>query len=55
MKIVYPFRLKRHMEKHKILELNGDEEPSECSINGEDEVKRVLVLGAIINNYMSKK
>ena len=42
------------MEKHKILELTEGEEPSECSINGEDEVKRVLVLGAIIKDYMNK-
>ena len=52
LKSVYTYLLKGHMEMHKMLELAEGEDSSECSINGEGEVKRVLMLGATIKDPM---
>ena len=56
--------LKRHMEKHKILEKAKNNHVSICSIDKEEvekemfneqqEFKRKLELGEIVNNYMNK-
>ena len=56
--------LKRHMEKHKILEKAKNNHVSICSIDKEEvekemfneqqEFKRKLKLGEIVNNYMKK-
>ena len=56
--------LKRHMEKHKILEKAKNNHVSICFIDKEEvekemfneqrEFKRKLELGEIVNNYMNK-
>ena len=56
--------MKRHMEKHNILEKTEVKQSSKCSINVEEvekillywqeEFERKLELGTIINNYMNK-
>ena len=64
LKKMHSDHLKRHMEKHQILEKAKNDHVSKFSIdveevekelfNEQQEFKRKLELGIIINNYMNK-